>query len=145
MRTTNREKGASAVEFALVLPALILILFGIIEFGCVLYDKAVITNASREGARRGIVFNGPEGAAVAVPFETITSTVDGYCASYLISLGSGATTPTTVVSGDCTVAGNALSVNVSYPYTFLVLPNFVGSLTGPITLNATTVMNCENQ
>ncbi len=141
---TNKEKGAAAVEFALILPVLILILFGIIEFGIILYDKAVITNASREGARRGIVFNGTEGAAVAVPAGTVISTVNNYCASYLISLGGSAPPPTTVVTGDCSVPDSTLTVDVSYPYTFLVLPNFT-SLGPLLTLNATTVMNCENR
>lgn len=47
------------MEFALVLPVLLLILFGIIEFGLVMFDQAVITNASREGARAGIVLKTP--------------------------------------------------------------------------------------
>ncbi|HKK00735.1 MAG TPA: TadE/TadG family type IV pilus assembly protein, partial [Desulfuromonadales bacterium] len=55
----RHERGASAVEFALVLPLLLVILFGIIEFGFILYDKAMITNASREGARAGIVLYTP--------------------------------------------------------------------------------------
>ncbi len=145
MSTQNREKGASAVEFALVLPVLVLILFGIIEFGLLLYDKAVITNASREGARAGIVIRVDHGAFAAVPTEEIMSTVESYCANNLISLGSDPSVPGTTVTGDCAVAGSALSVAVNYPYSFLVLPNFVSSLTGAITLNATTVMNCENQ
>ena len=33
-----------------------MLLFGIIEFGIMLYDKVMITNASREGAQAGIVF-----------------------------------------------------------------------------------------
>ncbi len=49
------ENGASAVEFALVLPLLLVLVFGIIEFSIFLYDKAVITNASREGAQAGDV------------------------------------------------------------------------------------------
>lgn len=49
MRSTfSSQKGASAVEFALVLPLLMLILFGIIEFSLLMYNKAMITNASRE-------------------------------------------------------------------------------------------------
>jgi Flp pilus assembly protein TadG len=36
-----------------------MLLFGIIEFGIILYDKAMITNASREGARAGIVYSEP--------------------------------------------------------------------------------------
>jgi Flp pilus assembly protein TadG len=55
----KREEGAAAIEFALLLPLLMLILFGIIEFGLVLYNQEVITNASREGARYGIVIGSP--------------------------------------------------------------------------------------
>ena len=55
----TEEKGASAVEFAIILPLLVVFLFGIIEFGIIFYDKAMITNASREGARKGIVFRDP--------------------------------------------------------------------------------------
>ena len=51
----NGERGASAIEFAVILPLLLVVLFGIIEFGFVLYNKAVLTNACREGARAGIV------------------------------------------------------------------------------------------
>jgi len=47
----NREKGASAVEFALVLPALILLVFGIIQFGILFHDYISITHAAREGVR----------------------------------------------------------------------------------------------
>ena len=51
------EQGGSLVEFAIVMPLLFVILFGIIDFGILLYDKAMITNASREGASAGIVFD----------------------------------------------------------------------------------------
>jgi Flp pilus assembly protein TadG len=53
--TMNSQRGAAVVEFAFVLPLLLVILFGIIEFSFLLYDKAMLTNASREGARVGIV------------------------------------------------------------------------------------------
>jgi hypothetical protein len=76
----NREKGTASVEFALILPLLLLMLFLIIEFSIILYDKAVITNASREGARHGIVnWGGPPPTV-----GQITATVDQYCASNLI-------------------------------------------------------------
>jgi hypothetical protein len=51
------QNGTAIVEFAIVLPILFLFVLGIIEFGALLYDKAVITNASREGARTAIVFH----------------------------------------------------------------------------------------
>jgi len=138
MFTENREKGTSTVEFALILPLLLLILFAIIEFGFVLYDKAVITNASREGARKGILMRDPR-----VPVSTIVTTVNTYCASNLISFGT-TTTPTTTVSGaPCAASDDDITVTVAYPYNFLVLPNFLSSLTGGINLTAATVMRCE--
>ena len=50
------QKGAAIVEFAIILPLLLLLIFGMIEFSLLMYNKAMITNASREGARRGIVY-----------------------------------------------------------------------------------------
>ena len=60
----QREDGVVAVEFALILPILLVIMFGIIEFGFVLFEKQVITNASREGARAGIVQAAPKPSEV---------------------------------------------------------------------------------
>ena len=55
----KNQRGASAVEFAVVLFPLVLLVFGIIDFGFLLYNKAMLTNASREGARAGIVSQSP--------------------------------------------------------------------------------------
>jgi Flp pilus assembly pilin Flp len=57
------QRGASAVEFALLLPLLVLFVFGIIEFGAWFYDQAVITNASRVGARLGSVLYAVDGVS----------------------------------------------------------------------------------
>lgn len=49
------ESGAVAIEFALVVPVLILIVFGIINFGFVFSQQSTLNNAVREGARRAVV------------------------------------------------------------------------------------------
>ncbi len=135
----RKDKGTSAVEFVLILPLLLLVLFLIIEFSFVLYDKAVITNASREGARRGIVAQNPRATR-----DQITAVVDAYCASNLISFATTTAAPNTTVDGaPCGTSNNDLTVTVAYQYTFLVLPNFLSSLTGAIDLNGVTVMRCE--
>lgn len=51
----KREKGQSAVEFALVLPILLLIVCGILDFGWLFYNQLSVENACREGARVGCV------------------------------------------------------------------------------------------
>ncbi len=50
-RIVSADGGAAAVEMALVLPFLMIVLMGIIEFGRVLYSHQVITNAAREASR----------------------------------------------------------------------------------------------
>jgi uncharacterized protein (UPF0333 family) len=47
----KKEKGAAAVEFALVLPIIIMIVFGIIYFGPVYNNWIAVTHAARDGAR----------------------------------------------------------------------------------------------
>ncbi len=49
------ERGQSLVEYALVLPILLLLLVGIMEFGIAVFNYNTIANAAREGARYGIV------------------------------------------------------------------------------------------
>ena len=49
------QQGAAAVEFALLLPLLVLLLFGMIEFGFAFNTRIQATNAAREAARRAVV------------------------------------------------------------------------------------------
>ena len=56
MKRLKRQTGSNIVEFALILPLLLVLVSGIVDLGLALYDKAVITNAAREGARFGMVF-----------------------------------------------------------------------------------------
>jgi Flp pilus assembly protein TadG len=133
----HSQKGVAAVEFALVLPLLVLLAFGIIEFSLALYDKAVITNASREGARAGIVFRDP-----AFTDGEIIDIVNQYCQNRLITFGS-ALQPTTSVVREGASTGDDLTVQVHYQYTFLVIPGFITNMTGGIPMTAQTVMRME--
>ena len=58
------DSGAVAIEFALVVPVLILIVFGIINFGFVFSQQSTLNNAVREGARRAVVNDPFNGASV---------------------------------------------------------------------------------
>lgn len=62
MNAKQKNSGQTLVEFALVLPLLLLLLFGIIEFGRIFQAKLVVTSAAREGARRAIVSGDIQGA-----------------------------------------------------------------------------------
>jgi hypothetical protein len=51
------ETGATAVEFAVVVGLLVIILFGILEFGFIFLQKHLVANAAREGLRIGVRAN----------------------------------------------------------------------------------------
>jgi Flp pilus assembly protein TadG len=55
VKRIKREKGQSAVEFALILPILLLIVCGIIDFGWLFYNQLGLNNTCREGARFAVV------------------------------------------------------------------------------------------
>ena len=128
----HRQTGTATVEFGLLLPVLLLIVSGIIEFGFALYDKAVITNASREGARAGIVLRVP-----AVTPAEITSRVTHYTGTALLGLGAPS-----LVTVDFPAQSNPahLAVRVSYTFRGLALGNLLSAINTPLVLTSTTVM-----
>ena len=60
----GEDQGSAAVEFVLVLPVLILILFAIIDFGRLLNAKIVLTQAAHEGARAAALVDEDEARGV---------------------------------------------------------------------------------
>lgn len=153
------ESGISSVELALLMPLVLLILFGIVEFGLILYDKQEITNASREGARKGAVYEltkDPSGNNVRMTKDEayIKNYVINDCLkdlgtnkSRLITFASGAANVTAIPTAGCTSFGANLTVTVTYPYHFLLVPNIEKLLgsngsTG-INLSTSTTMRCE--
>jgi Flp pilus assembly protein TadG len=119
MLNIRGQKGAAAIEFAIVLPVLVLLLFGTIEFGLLLYNQQVMTNASREGARFGIVSQTPRKTS-----QEISNVVANYCGGRLITFGDDAAAgPFVSVSSTGTGFQDDLTVLVTYNYDFLVLSN----------------------
>ncbi len=143
----KNQNGGAVVEFAIILPLLIFLLFGIIEGGLLLYNKQIITNACREGARAGIVSRTPRLSNGAIEDEVIK-----YGKAYLVTFGLATLEKADIdlltINNDsttfnpaidrCTSFGCDLKVVVTYDYDFLVLSAF-----GPITLNAKTIMKME--
>lgn len=58
-RFLKSEKGQAMVEFALVLPLLLILLCGIIDFGWLYYNQITLNNAAREGARYAVIYYDP--------------------------------------------------------------------------------------
>jgi len=142
----RRQAGTETVEFAISATLLFLLLFGIIEFSVALFDKATLTNASREGARTGILFRpDPRDTTVGGTEDAaIEQAVRDYAEQYLISLGGEAEMDISIVRSDASMSpGSSVTVTVDYPYQFLLLPGFVAGLGDFIDLSATTVMRAE--
>jgi Flp pilus assembly protein TadG len=122
-RTKRVERGAAAVEMALVLPVLLLLIGGIVDFGRAYFTQIMLTNAAREGARAGIVQGNVVNRANAAGLTTPgwqTPTFTGDCAA----------TPT----GDIVV-----STRATFSYFFL---SAVPGVTSPTTLTSTARMGC---
>ncbi len=132
----HSTKGTAVLEFALVLPLLLVLTFGLIEFGLLMYNQQVITNASREGARAGIVQNVPHVSASA-----ITAIVNNYATNYVV--GFPKHVPAVTVSSICAQFSDDLAVTVNYQHTFLVIGKLIPGLGASRTLTAHSVMKCE--
>jgi Flp pilus assembly protein TadG len=136
MRSLINEKGASAVEFVFILPVVLLLLIGIIDFGVLFYNKQVITNACREGARAGTTRT----------TDPISQIVLDYCSTStpgdrLITFNSVKPQPITTVTGGNGAFQQPLTVRVTYNYSFLA-PSLIG-LAPQLTVAAQTTMYME--
>jgi Flp pilus assembly protein TadG len=135
IKPRHSQRGTSAVEFALILPLFILLLCGIIELSIALYDKAVLVNASREGARAGIVLRNPK-----LTNAQIQSIVLAYTQNTLITLGSDSTPTVTVVQSNPAVFPNPISVTVTYTFSGFGFGPMLSAFNVPIVLTSTTTM-----
>jgi Flp pilus assembly protein TadG len=131
------QNGAAVVEFAIVLPILLLLLFGIIEMGFAIYDKTMITHASREGARAGVIYRVPP-----VTDEEIINVVNSYLGTSLITF-NGSPSPTVTVTRSGSNPGDELKVTVAFTYSSLILPDLVETLDREFDLTAETTMRME--
>jgi Flp pilus assembly protein TadG len=75
VRPRDGERGTSAIEFALVLPLLLLLLLALVQVGVLAHDQLVLTQASRAGAREAAV--GPSAGAVDEAVRNAAVGLDG--------------------------------------------------------------------
>jgi Flp pilus assembly protein TadG len=130
-RNARQDRGAAVVEFALLLPVLLFLVFGIIDFGRALNAQITLTQAAREGARMAAlgesnVVNGTQAAATGLSPVTVTVT------SCPANAGPGV---------------NAV-VRATYTFSFVTPINAIATLFGSsfgstLTLTAQGVMPCE--
>lgn len=138
LRSRSRSAGAAAVEFALVLPLLLAVIFAAIEFSFVLYDKLLITQAGREAARYGVVAATPKRSA-----NEIRDRALDFCSRAITISGSPCTTSNIVVSNAEGLSDSLLTVEINFTYQGLMLGALMESLGKPIQLRAITEMKHE--
>lgn len=140
-------KGAVMVEFAVVCLVFCLIVAGIMDLGHAFYMRQVVTNASREGARYGVVYQTDTSGARKPPSSYSPSIETHVLNDYLSQTYLPAdANPQVTVSGTgytTGAAGAPLEVTVTAVKTWFVLDNFIPTLGEQLTLSATTVMQCE--
>lgn len=123
------ERGATAVEFALIVPLLIVLLLGIAEFGRAFQVQGTLSAAAREGVRVMALQNDPTAARTAVRNAATSLNPTITDAEIVIS---PATCPTT--------NGGSTSVRLTISYPMPYLTGFFGSGLG---LTGTGVMRCN--
>jgi len=132
VRFREKKPGAAVVEFAVVAPVFILLVFGMIEFGRLVMVQQMLTNASREVARMSVV----EGA--------VAGTVETWGEDYLESMTvHNATVTVTPNPLDGAAAGDPVTVTATVTFgnvSWLPVPMYLGNRA----LTATSVMRRES-
>lgn len=128
----RRRRGAAVVEFAIVVPIFILLVFGMIEFGRMVMVHQLLAGAAREGARQAIVNGATAGDVEQTVRNYLTSTsVDGQEASVNVTPDPATASPGTAVTVETGIAFEKAS--------WLPAPFFLQE----VTLNAASTMRHE--
>jgi len=114
-RRRNGERGVAAIEFALVLPLLLVVVLGTIDWGWYFFVDQLVTNAAREGARAGTLLPPPPSSTAGQAEAAAEQAGLAYLKRVSLS-EEGVNATCTTVDGT-----EAVSVTITYP---------VGSLTG---------------
>ncbi len=131
-RLHRLRAGSAMVEMVFVTPLLLLMLFGVIEFGIAFQRWQVVTNAAREGARA---------AAVRV-LDCDDAEVRGVVEAYVSAAGLSPDDVTITVPNTCVPRGTPMQVSVVHDFRFPVISGLVPSLDG-VPLRGTSVMRKE--
>ncbi|MPV90351.1 pilus assembly protein [Georgenia ruanii] len=125
MRHRAGERGASAVEFALILPILILLTFGMVEFGRAYQVQTTLSAAAREGARSVALGKPAEAVGAVKNFDSTITIPDSEI---------------TISPSSCPTTGPTTNVQVTVSHKHKFLTGFFGV---DVTLTGKGTMRCE--
>ena len=153
-----KQQGAAAVEFALCLLPLLLIVPGIVDYGESWYIQSALATASREGARYATRYQTDSTGARLIP-SNLNPTIQDYVLNTpaqnggsdkpgygLLTLLPSNAVPTVTPGGaglNTGTSGAVVSVTVSAQKYWLFLNRVMPGLSNPQTLASTTTMSCE--
>ncbi len=135
LNRAKAEAGQSLVEFTLVLPILLLLLFVIVDFGRAFYTWNIVANAAREGARTGAV-------------QSDTATINTAVTNAMAGLTTTSPTLTRTYTNVGAAKGNTVTVTLDYQFTYVtpispLLQLIGGSAIANPTLSSTSRMRLE--
>src|SRR5689334_1715420 len=133
-RDRRKERGVSAIEFALAMPILFVVLFGVFEFGMAFWRKQMLTSAVREGARYGVV------ASPRKSLSEIQTKVNNYMDG--VGLTDGART-VTATGAPCAASGSNLVVTATYPTSLSIMSNLTKLFWGSTSLSASKTLSAS--
>ncbi|HYM16326.1 MAG TPA: TadE/TadG family type IV pilus assembly protein [Dehalococcoidia bacterium] len=151
-RAHGGEHAQSLVEIAIVLPIFVFLVFGIIDFGMGLRTYISVAQATREGARLGVVGNAAGTFTTGGSGDcngTTTTTVVGKVCATLNGLDLTKVTSVSVAYPNGNSSGNSVRVTATYSYQYITpiqrLVGFFsgGTLGGAIPISSTTDMRIE--
>jgi Flp pilus assembly protein TadG len=144
-RRLRSEGGGVAVEFAILLPVFLLLVFGIVDFGHAWYMKQLVSNASREGARYGTRYTTNSAGTHTLPSALSPTIASWITTQYTSLLPSDANLQVTAGGTGYTsgTAGADLSVQVTATKNWWVVGSLVPGLGSSVNVTSTTVMKVE--
>jgi len=121
VRLLRREEGQGIVEFALVLPILLAVLLGIVQFGIIFNNYETMTDASRVAARRAATsrFVGDNGASAVTAAKNAAGNLDQTKLNIDVESCVPGTYPCS--TQDWTTPGNEVTAKLTYPYSIKIL------------------------
>ena len=143
-RKGKARRGQALVEFALVLPVFLLLIFGIVDAGRLIYTYNTVANAAREGARVAIV-NQSDAGTKTCDTESATAWPTGCAIAAGITLGLKDSDVVVEYreaddSGNCVPIKIGCVVSVAVTGTYTALTPVIGQLIGTIDVTSTTEM-----
>lgn len=140
MRTEPKDRGAAAVEFALIMLPLVLLIMGVVEFGRAYNVQTTVSGAAREGVRVMSLTNDQPRARTAA--KSAASTLSPALADSQITFTiRNLQTGTTHANCD---RNRHVTTTVTYPISFITgLPNLVPGLPSSLTLTGKGTMRCN--